>query len=61
MIPKAFYGTSDVGLPTSEERNSGQRVLDSLPPFSPRKPKQYLDPERAEGLIEKNVFNTSTL
>jgi hypothetical protein len=47
-----------LGLPTSEQRNSGRRTLDSLPPF-PRRTEQYVKPERAVGHISK-IFNAST-
>jgi hypothetical protein len=46
-------GSQKIYVPTWEERNSGRRVLDSLPPF-PRRPKQYLESERAVGHIKKN-------
>jgi hypothetical protein len=47
-----------LGLPTSEQRNSGRRTLDLLPPF-PRRTEQYVKPERAVGHISK-IFNAST-
>jgi hypothetical protein len=43
MARSQFYSVVlplNVGLPTWDERNSGQRVFDSLPPIS-RRPKQY--------------------
>jgi hypothetical protein len=45
-------------LPTWEERNSGRRVLDSLPPL-PRRPSSNWSLSAQCGLL-KIVFNTST-
>jgi hypothetical protein len=41
-----WLNTTDLGLPTSEEKNSRRRAFDLLPPFLKR-PKQYLETEGA--------------
>jgi hypothetical protein len=48
-LGKALY----LGLPSSEERSSGLRVLDLFPPC-PRRTKHYLEPEHA--LVHINTF-----